>query len=137
MYYTISQVAEKCGLTAHTLRYYDKEGLLPFVERSASGIRKFREADFEWLGIITCLKETGLPVKQIKQFIDWCIEGDSALAERYNVFVEQKRSIEKQMAVLQKHLDKVNYKIWYYKTALEAGTTSVHAEDNNCKGLKS
>lgn len=136
MYYTISQVAEKCGLTAHTLRYYDKEGLLPFVERSAAGIRKFKEADLEWLGIITCLKETGLPVKQIKQFIDWCLEGDDALAQRYNVFVEQKKSIEAQMAVLQKHLDKVNYKIWYYKTALEAGTTAVHKKERYIKEIK-
>lgn len=129
MYYTISQIAEKCGLTAHTLRYYDKEGLLPFVERSSSGIRRFKDKDLEWLGIITCLKETGLPVKQIKQFIDWCLQGDDYLAERHNVFVEQKKSIEAQMAVLQKHLDKVNYKIWYYKTALDAGTTAVHSKE--------
>lgn len=129
MYYTISQVAEKSGLTAHTLRYYDKEGLLPFVERSAAGIRRFKEIDLEWLGIINCLKETGLPVKEIKKFIDWCMEGDSALEQRYNVFVEQKKRVEAQIAVLNGHLEKIEYKMWYYKTALEAGTTAFHEQE--------
>ena len=126
MYYSISQVAKKYGITAHTLRDYDKEGLLPFVERSVTGVRKFSETDLRWLEIITCLKETGLPIKQIKQFINWCQEGDAALEQRYNVFVEQKKNVETQMAILQKHLEKIEYKIWYYKTALEAGTEAVH-----------
>lgn len=126
MYYSIARAAEICGLTAHTLRYYDKEGLLPFVERTNAGIRKFKEGDFEWLAIIACLKSTGMPVKQIRQFIDWCLQGDAALEQRLNVFLERRQQVEAQLAVLNKCLEKIDYKIWYYQTALEAGTEAIH-----------
>lgn len=77
MYYSIGQVAAKTGLTVHTLRYYEKEGLLPFVRKSSSGLRMFSDNDLGWLSIIECLKETGMPLKGIKQYIDWFREGDS------------------------------------------------------------
>ncbi len=90
MFYTIAQVAKKFGLTAHTLRYYDKEGLLPFVNRAAGGIRRFKEEDFEFLSIITCLKETGMPVKEIKTYIDYCLQGDSTIDARLELIQKQK-----------------------------------------------
>lgn len=121
MNYTIAQVAERYGLTAHALRYYDKEGLLPFVDRTESGIRNFKESDFEWLNIITCLKQTGMPVKQIREFIDLCQKGESTVDKRLELFKRQKKNIEDQMALLNKHLNKVNFKIWYYKTAAKHG----------------
>jgi DNA-binding transcriptional MerR regulator len=123
---TISEAAEKTGLTAHTLRYYDKEGLLPFVEKSPSGARVFREEDMEWLSVVECLKQTGLPLKNITQFLDWCMEGDSTIRQRYEMFLERKAEAEKQIAALQKALEKINYKCWYYETALAAGTTKIH-----------
>ncbi|MDL2285735.1 MerR family transcriptional regulator [Desulfovibrio sp. OttesenSCG-928-F07] len=124
--YTITQVAKKFGITAHTLRYYDKEGLLPFVERSAAGTRKFKEADLEWLIIINCLKETGMQIKDIKVFIDWCMQGDGTIQQRYDMFVAQKEKLQQQMEAMQTHMKKIEYKIWYYKTALEAGTVKIH-----------
>ena len=60
-----------------TLRYYDKEGLFPFVERSVGGIRVFHDEDMDWLELIECMKHTGMPIKEIKHFIDYCVEGDS------------------------------------------------------------
>lgn len=126
MSYTIGQVAEKMNLTTHTLRYYDKEGLLPFVDRTESGIRSFKDSDFNWLNIIECLKASGVPIKEIKIFIDWCMEGDSSIEKRYNLFLERKKIVEGQMKELQKTLDTINYKCWYYKTAIEAGTEDVH-----------
>lgn len=125
MYYTITQAAEKFGLTAHTLRYYDKEGLLPFVERTESGTRRFRETDFQGLSIITCLKNTGMPIKQIKQFMDWCQQGDKTIEKRLKMFTEQKKNIENQIAVLNKYMEKIDFKIWYYKTAAKHGTEAV------------
>ena len=62
MLYTIGEAAKKLGLTAPALRFYNKEGLLPFVYRSASGIRMFKDEDFEWLRLIKCLKATGMPI---------------------------------------------------------------------------
>lgn len=125
-YYTIGEVAQRLNLTAHTLRYYDKEGLLPFVDRSDSGIRQFKDSDFDWLHIIECLKATGMPIKDIKIFIDWCMAGDGTLQKRYEMFVERKRIVEQQINDLQKTLDTIAYKCWYYKTAMEAGTDEIH-----------
>lgn len=126
MTYTIGEFAKKCGLTPHTLRFYEKEGLLPFVHRSASGIRFFSEPDIEWLVIINCLKNTGMSIKEIKVFIDWCMQGDTTIEKRYHFFIEHRKKVEKQMKELRKYLKKIDYKIWYYQTALEADTLSIH-----------
>lgn len=128
---TIGQAAEKVGLSAHTIRYYDKEGLLPFVERTESGTRYFTENDLEGLEIINCLKATGMPIKEIKIFMDWCMEGDSTIKERYEMFLERREAVVAQINELRKALDRIDYKCWYYKTALEAGTIRIH--DNTHK----
>ena len=127
MTYTIGDIAQKIGLTPSTLRYYEKEGLLPFVDRTESGIRRFKDSDMEWFSIIECLKNTGMSIKEIKTFIDWCMEGDVSLDKRYEMCLERKKETEKQIKLLQKSLDIINYKCWYYKTALEAGTEKVHS----------
>ena len=62
MYYTVGEMAKRLGVAPSTLRYYDQEGLLPFVERSEGGIRVFKESDYEWLQVIGCLKKTGMPL---------------------------------------------------------------------------
>lgn len=89
--YSIGDVAKRMNVPASTLRYYDKEGLLPFVERTQSGIRQFKESDIDWLNIIECLKRTGMPIKDIKRFIDWCQEGDTSIQQRYEMFLERKK----------------------------------------------
>ena len=126
MTYTISQVAEKTKLSIYTLRYYDKEGLLPFVERTPSGTRKFKESDLKWLSLINCLKNTGMPLKDIREFISWCMEGDTTLEKRLNMFTQHRKVVEAQMSDIQKHLDKIDRKITYYTKACEAGTEWIH-----------
>lgn len=126
MGYTITQVAEKSNLTAHTLRYYDKEGLLPFVERSKNGNRDFSDSDLEWIGLICCLKNTGMQIKEIKNFIEWCMEGDSTLEKRRQMFIDHRKIVEEQMSELQKNLNKIDHKIWYYNVACSAGSESIH-----------
>lgn len=126
MTYTISEVAERAGITAYTLRYYDKEGLLPFVDRNRAGVRLFKDSDYEWLAVITCLKKTGMPIKKIREFIDWCMEGDETLHERLQVFVEHKKRVQEQVQQLTRFMEKIDYKIWYYETAIKAGTEEVH-----------
>lgn len=122
MSYTISEAAARMHLSAPTLRYYDKEGLLPFVDRSANGVRVFKESDFEWLRLIECLKATGMPIRDIKQFIDWCLEGDATLPQRRDMFRERRRAVLAQMERLQATLDIIDYKCWYYETAAKAGS---------------
>jgi DNA-binding transcriptional MerR regulator len=126
--YSIGEVAEKLKLTVYTLRYYDKEGLLPFVERTPSGIRIFTETDLGTLKVIECLKATGMPIKDIKTFIDWCGEGDYTLQQRYDMFIERKAAVEAQMEELRKTMEVIEHKCRYYKTALEAGTEEIHKQ---------
>ena len=123
MYYSIGEAAQRMHLSAPTLRYYDKEGLLPFVDRSAGGARMFKESDFEWLRLIECLKSTGMPIRDIKQFIDWYMEGDTTLPQRRDMFYERRRAVEAQIETLQATLDMIDYKCWYYDTAVAAGSS--------------
>ncbi|MEY8749221.1 MerR family transcriptional regulator [Alkalicoccobacillus gibsonii] len=126
MTYSIGEVAETLDLTVHTLRYYDKEGLMPFVERSPSGQRLFKDSDIEALKIIQCLKLTGMPLKEIKGFIQWCQDGDSSLTQRYEMFLERKAKVEAQMEELKKTMEIIDHKCHYYMTAVEAGTEEIH-----------
>ncbi|MDR9855459.1 MerR family transcriptional regulator [Paenibacillus sp. VCA1] len=128
--FSISEVAKQLNLTVYTLRYYDKEGLLPFVERTASGTRSFKESDIEALKIIECLKTTGMPIKEIKHFINWCAEGDTTLQQRYDMFLERKAAVEAQMEELKKTMEVIEHKCFYYKTALDAGTEDIHKNNN-------
>src|SRR3954471_8195856 len=124
--YSISEVAKELNLTVYTLRYYDKEGLIPYVERTPSGTRMFKESDIGALKVIECLKSTGMPIKEIKNFIDWCSEGDSTLQQRYDMFMERKASVEAQMEELKKTMELIEHKCSYYKTALDARTEDIH-----------
>lgn len=131
MNYTIGQAAAKTGLTAHTLRFYDKEGLLPFVKKSASGLRVFSEDDISWLVMIECLKGTGMLLKDIKQYIDWFREGDSTLVQRLEMFKQQKIKVEAQIAQMKQHLEKIDYKIAFYTEAVQNGSMDI-AKQNKC-----
>ena len=106
MRYSIGQVAQKMGLTAHTLRYYDKEGLLPFVKKNSSGLRMFSDEDIDWLVVIECLKGTGMQLKDIRQYIDWCQEGDATIGRRLEMFKRQKAKLEEQLRQLQQYMEK-------------------------------
>lgn len=125
MLYTVGEMAKRIGVAPSTLRYYDKEGLLPFVKRSDSGIRIFKEADYEWLMIIECLKKTGMPLKDIKEFILMAMEGDDTIDKRLALIKRQKESIERQIAELAEINRVLAFKQWYYETAKNEGTTSV------------
>lgn len=119
MNYSISDVSKIMNLPVSTLRYYDKEGLLPYIERKDSGYRIFKEDDIRMLEIIECFKNTGMSIKEIKHFIELVKQGDISLQQRYELFVERKKTVEKQMQDLQKQLDLIDYKCEYYQKALK------------------
>lgn len=121
MSYTISQVAQMMSVTPSTLRYYDKEGLLPNVKR-VNGIRVFEDADFPWLRILNCLKGTGMPIRQIKKYVDLCAAGDATLEQRYAIIKEQRQHVLDQIEQLNFYLKELDYKDWYYQEAIKAGT---------------
>ena len=118
--YTIGQVSEMFHLPVSTLRYYDKEGLFPEMERQ-SGIRKFSGREIEALRVIECLKASGLEIRDIRQFMDWAAEGPSTYKKRKELFETRKRAVEKEILRLQKTLDMLNYKCWYYDIAIQDG----------------
>ena len=116
--YTIGQVSEMFNLPISTLRYYDKEGLFPSMQRQ-SGIRQFGETEVEALRVIECLKASGLEIKDIKKFMEWCVEGPTTYAQRKELFETRKAAVEAEMIQLQKTLDMLKFKCWYYETAIK------------------
>lgn len=122
MVYTVSEMAKILNVAPSTLRYYDREGLLPFVERSPSGIRVFTETDLRWLKIIACLKSAGMSLKDIRRYIEMAMQGDETIDARLQMFHKQRQRILEQMTELQQTLDVVEYKCWYYETAKQAGS---------------
>lgn len=125
MIYTVGEMAQKLGVPASTLRYYDKEGLLPFVERSSGGIRMFRESDFEWLQVIRCMKKAGMSIKDIRQYIELSMQGDDTIDTRLEMFRHQREVLTQQIQQLQHTLETVEYKCWFYEAAKAAGTVDV------------
>ena len=126
MFYTIGEMARKLNVAPSTLRYYDKEGLLPFVERSSGGIRMFKDEDMEWLRLLGCLKKAGMPLREIKAFMDWSRQGDATISHRLELLEKQRQSVLEQQKQLEDTLLMLDYKRWYYQTAQEAGTCAVH-----------
>lgn len=119
--YTIGQVADMFHLSISTLRYYDKEGLFPGMERK-SGIRQFSDQEIEALRVIECLKASGLEIREIRQFMAWCIEGPSTYTKRRELFETRRKAVEAEMEALQKTLDMLKFKCWYYDTAIRDGS---------------
>ena len=118
--YTIGQVAKMFGLPPSTLRYYDKEGLFPDMERS-SGIRRFGQQELEALRVIECLKKSGMEIKDIRQFMEWCAQGSSTYPQRRAMFIRQKESVEAEIARMNRVLDMLSFKCWYYEQAIKDG----------------
>ena len=126
MIYTVGEAAKMLGVAPSALRYYDKEGLLPFVERSGGGMRMFKDSDIEWLKLIDCLKATGMPIKGIKQFIECTLRGDESIGERLEILSAQRGRVLEQITELERHLEMIDYKVWYYETAQKEVTTSIN-----------
>lgn len=125
MLYTVGEMAKRLGIAPSALRYYDKEGLLPFVERSSGGMRMFKDSDYEWLQIIECLKKTGMSLKDIREFVYMAMQGDETIEPRLALIKKQRAAVEKQIAELQDTLSTLDFKCWYYETAQKSGTTDV------------
>jgi len=126
MSYSIGEVSKLTGLSVPTLRYYDKEGLIPNINRNEKGLRDFTEQDLGTIHIVTCIKGAGASIREIKEYMDLCQLGDSTLELRKQFFVEKKRDVEEQMKELNEIMKTVEMKIKYYEDAIEAGTEGIH-----------
>lgn len=122
MNYSIGEVSRMFGLPQSTLRYYDKEGLLPHIQRQGAGIRRFDEQAIEALRVIECLKKSGMEIKNIRQFMAWCEEGASTYQQRLELFQQRRTEVEQELARLKKTLAMIDFKCWYYTQALATGS---------------
>lgn len=122
MTYTIGETAELVGVPASTMRYYEKEGLLPQLSRNTGGRRVFEDKDLEALKVIDCLKQSGLHIPEIRQFMRWAQLGDETIEQRGELFEECRNAVLEQMAGLQRTLEIVDFKCWYYRAAAELGS---------------
>lgn len=118
--YTIGQISEMFSIPVSTIRYYDKEGLFPDLERH-SGIRKFSDREIETLRVIECLKASGLEIRDIKRFMEWTTEGSASYERRKQLFETRKEAVEEEINQLQRTLDMLKFKCWYYETAIADG----------------
>lgn len=120
MSYTIGQVSEMFQIPISTLRYYDKEGLFPDMKRS-SGIRRFSDRELEALRVIECLKKSGLEIRDIRRFMEWSSQGSSTYPLRRDLFLRQKELVEQEITRMEKLLDMLRFKCWYYEQAIKDG----------------
>jgi DNA-binding transcriptional MerR regulator len=114
MAYTIKEVATLTGISAHTLRFYEKEGVAPVVARDGNGNRTYDEQTLEWLGFVLCLRATGMPLAAIKRYIELYKRGDGTISERKEIMRSHKEKVEKEMMHLYSCLEKINYKLALY-----------------------
>lgn len=126
MSYSVGEVAKITGLSPHTLRYYDKQGLMPFLQKDENGVRNFRKLDIQWLQVIECMKVSGFSIAEMRHYADLVRRGDETLGERLEFFEERRQRTRDKIKELELSLDALNYKCWYYQQAVEAGTERVH-----------
>lgn len=118
MSYSVHEAAHKVGLTPYAVRYYDDNGMLPYVKRDGNNNRVFNDVDLEWLQIIVCLRETGMPVKEIQQYLILVQQGKQTVPERYQIMLKQQQKTLCEITALKKHLRIINHKVKHYAKIL-------------------
>jgi len=113
---TIAEVCERFGLSQDTLRYYEKIGLIPTVQRKANGIRNYTEEDCKWIEFIKCMRSAGLTIEFLSEYVKLFKEGDSTLDKRRNLLIEQRNHLKERMIEMQATLDRLDRKVERYDT---------------------
>lgn len=116
--YSVTEAAKISGLSAHTLRYYDDLGLFPFLQRTQGEKRLFSDADMQWVQLIECLRNTGMPISEVKNYVELCLKGDSTLNERLEIVKRQESIMKEQIKEMRKHLKLLQFKKNYYEQQL-------------------
>ena len=116
MTYTVKDVAKIFGLSIFTIHFYDKEGLLPFVSRNKSGNREFTESNLNMIQTICCLKNTGMQIKDIKKYIDFCMEGTGTIDSRQKLLSAHRKEIIAHIDALYENLKLIDSKIEIYES---------------------
>jgi DNA-binding transcriptional MerR regulator len=116
---TIAEAAERAGISAHTIRYYERAGLLAPIERTDSGHRRFAAEDIEWIVVITKLRATGMPIRRIREYAELVREGDGNELERLALLESHREEVLRRLDEVQQNLELVDYKIALYRKRLD------------------
>lgn len=117
--YSVTEAAKLSGLSAHTLRYYDDLGLFPFLHRTQGEKRLFSDADMQWIQLIECLRNTGMPIAKVKHYVELCLQGEETTNERLAIIKKQEAIMKEQLHEMRKHLKLLQFKRAYYENVLK------------------
>lgn len=117
--YTVKEVAQIMKISAHTIRYYDNEGLIPFVSRTQSNARMFSEYDLSWIRTVHCLRATNLSINDIKKYIDLCLKGNKTIPQRAKIIFNQEKNLKEHLKQLQEQMKVLQIKKKYYTDLLK------------------
>jgi DNA-binding transcriptional MerR regulator len=112
---TVQQASEKTGLSAHTIRYYERIGLIPSIERAANGHRRYSEDDIGWIEFLKCLRSTGMPISEMQRYVELQQEDDATLHDRLALLEAHRRRIKAKIKELNDFLERIEWKIGYYQ----------------------
>jgi DNA-binding transcriptional MerR regulator len=118
--YTIDEAAQRTGVSAHTLRYYERIGLLAPVGRATSGHRRYTAADLGSVEFLTLLRQTGMPIREMQVFVELTRAGDHTIARRVEVLEEHRDALEEQLALFNRHFAAIEHKIKVYRELLRS-----------------
>lgn len=118
MAYKIKEVQDLTGVSAHTLRYWAKEGLFPFVEKNHCGVKYFSNSDLEWVKLISCLRSVDMSIEEIKEYINLCSRGMTTALQRKEMLVNKRVQLLQKIKQLQESLEHLDYKVAYYDEML-------------------
>lgn len=124
--YTMKEVCRETGLAYETLKFYCNEGLVPNVKRNANNYRVFDDRDVRWIRSLTCLKNCGMSIQEMKQYIDLCLQGKASISERKIILAQKREHLLKQMADLQASIDYIDWKQNFYDDVL-SGKNQYHS----------
>lgn len=119
---TIKEVSEKYGISPDTLRYYERSGMIPPVTRTSSGRRDYQSDDLEWVEQAVCMRNAGLPVDALSEYVRLCRMGDVTFPQRLQLLMQQRQSLLQQQKQIRDSLYRLDYKIQRYEIAVETGT---------------
>ncbi|EQA3616764.1 TPA: MerR family transcriptional regulator [Listeria innocua] len=121
MEYIAHEVAEKLGITVPTLHYYEKAGLLPSIKRNSVGNRIYTEENIEWLYMIVLMREVGVPIREIRSYIQLLLKGPETIPERYQLVTQYKQSVEEKIKAMQTSLKWLGAKVNFYQEMMDTG----------------
>lgn len=118
---TIKEVSEKFGISQDTLRYYERVGMIPTVTRTASGVRDYQPSDLQWVELAKCMRNAGLPVEAMIEYVQLSLQGDDTIPDRLQLLVQQRQKLLQRRKQIDETLERLNYKISRYERAVETG----------------